>query len=319
MEYKEIKGLSLPASKVVLGCDSLPFRQGEDVSSLIDGCLALGVNVFDSAHKYGGSEKALGTYFASHHNRDKVIIISKACHPTPEGKSTLNPETLRLQIEESLSYLGYIDIFFLHRDDPSMDLEAMLMILNEYKEKGKIKIYGGSNWTSSRIEEANQLARKHNWAPFMVSSPHYSLANWEHDPWGGVVSLTGKEQEKERHYYLTNQMPLFTYSPLARGFLSGRIHYASYEQDKAILKKDALSSYDYLDNKERLHRVELLAQSKNTDVPSIALAYLFASPLNLFPIIGTTNVLRMKHDIEAMKIKLTKDERDYLNLDADKM
>jgi aryl-alcohol dehydrogenase-like predicted oxidoreductase len=319
MEYQKIDGLTLPLSKVVLGCDSLPFRNGGDVTSLIDGCLSLGINVFDSAHKYGASEKVLGSYFSSHHNRDKVIIISKACHPTPNGESTLNPETLRSSIEESLSLLGYIDIFFLHRDDPSMDLEAMLSVLNEYKEKGKIKIYGGSNWTSSRIEEANQLAKKHNWAPFKVSSPHYSLANWEHDPWGGVVSLTGASQKKERDYYLENQMPLFTYSPLARGYLSGRIHFSSYEEEKLILKKDALTAYDSPRNKERLRRCELLANQKQTDVPSIALAYLFSSPLNVFPIIGTTNGERMKHDIEAMKIKLTKEERAYLNLDADKM
>lgn len=319
MEYQKIKGLTIPLSKVVLGCDSLPFRNGEDVSPLIDGCLSLGINVFDSAHKYGASERMLGSYFSSHHNRDKVIIISKACHSTPDGKSTLNPEILRSSIEESLSYLGYIDIFFLHRDDVSMNLEEMLSILNEYKERGKIKIYGGSNWTSNRIEEANQLAKKHNWAPFMVSSPHYSLANWEHDPWGGVVSLTGVSQRKERDYYLENQMPLFTYSPLARGYLSGRIHFSNYDEEKLILKKDALWAYDSIDNKARLRRCELLASQKQTDVPSIALAYLFSSPLNLFPIIGTTNVERMKHNIEASEIKLTKEERAYLNLDADKM
>jgi aryl-alcohol dehydrogenase-like predicted oxidoreductase len=319
MEYQKINGLSLPLSRVVLGCDSLPFRNGDDVTSLIDGCLSLGINVFDSAHKYGQSEKVLGSYFSSSHNRDKVIIISKACHPTPDGKSTLNPETLRSSIEESLSLLGYIDIFFLHRDDVSMNLEEMLSILNEYKEKGKIKIYGGSNWTSSRIEEANQLAKKHNWAPFMVSSPHYSLANWEKDPWGGVVSLTGTSQKKERDYYLENQMPLFTYSPLARGFLSGRIHSSNYKEEKLILKKDALYAYDAKDNEERLRRCELLANKKQTDVPSIALAYLFSSPLNLFPIIGSTNLERIKYDIDALKIKLAKPERDYLNLDADKM
>lgn len=314
MEYKAIKGVKIPISRIVLGCDSLPFHTGEGLDELLEGSLKLGINAFDTAHKYGNSERLISQYINTHHLREKVVVISKACHPTKDRQSTLNPTTLRKEIEESLSYFGYLDIFLLHRDDTTMDLKEMLSILNEYREQGKIRVYGVSNWKSARIAEANEIAAKEGYAPFMVSNPHYSLAEWIHDPWGGVVSLSGESNINERKFYIDDQMPVFAYSPLGRGYLSGRVRSEHYEEDKRSLSNDALFSYDDPRNKERLRRCELLAKEKGTDVPSIALAFLFSSPMNVFAIIGSTNLKRLEDDAKALEVHLSEEEMDYLDL-----
>ena len=319
MKYQTINGLDKPLSRLVLGCDSLPFHEGNDVSSLLEGMMELGINVFDTAHKYGNSEKLIGSFISSKGCREKVVIITKGCHPTKEGKSTLTTSILRSEIEQSFLDLNtdYIDIYLLHRDDPNMDLKGMLSVLNEYHQAGKIRMYGGSNWTAKRIEEANSICQKEGYAPFMASSPNYSLAEWENDPWGGVVSLSGASGAKEREFYEKTGMPVFAYSPLARGFLSGRVNSSDLETGKALLKKDAIVSYWSENNIERLKKAELLAKKKSTDVPSIALAYLLSSSIDVFPIIGTTNVSRMARNIKALDIILSEGEREYLNLERD--
>lgn len=319
MLYQKCFGLDKPLSRLVLGCDSLPFHEGNDISALLDGVRGLGVNVFDTAHKYGNSEKLIGNYLASRGCREEVIIITKGCHPTKERKSTLNKERLRLEIEQSLTDLrtDHIDIYLLHRDDLKMDLKGMLSVLDEYHKKGKITIYGGSNWTTKRIEKANEICHENGFAPFMASSPNYSLAEWEHDPWGGVVSLSGKNKEGEIEYYEKTKMPLFVYSPLARGFFSGRVKTSDLEEGKKILKQDAITSYWSENNIERLRRAELLGRAKGCPVPIIALSYLLSSPLCLFPIIGTTSVSRMEENAKALEVHLSQKEREYLNLERE--
>ena len=318
MRTARIPGLDKDLSRIVLGCDSDPFRKGEDLDEFIDGALKAGLNVFDTAHKYGDSELVIGHYLKNHPEmRDKMVIISKGCHPVL-GVSRLTPAVLQPELDASFGRLGtdYIDIYFLHRDDHKADLKGLLTILDKYHKAGKIGIYGGSNWRSDRIEEANRIAKENGFAPFMASSPNYSLAIWEKDPWGGgegCVSVNEKGNTKEYDYYKKTQMPIFTYSSLARGFLTGRVTYENFKEEKKNLKLDCRIPYESKENLERLKRAEELAKKHGCTVSQISLAYLLAQPLKVFPIVATTNLDRLKSNLASCDITLSQEEVDYLS------
>ena len=162
MEYIKLDGINNEISRIAFGCAIEPMLAGENVHELLDACVDMGITTFDTAENYGLSEVSLGNWMRDRKNRDKLVIISKGCHPY-DGKDRVNPEELIKDIEDSFKRLGtdYIDIYFMHRDDLKIEVGPMVEILNEYHKKGKIGAFGGSNWTHERIEEANMYAKEH--------------------------------------------------------------------------------------------------------------------------------------------------------------
>ena len=148
----------------------------------------------------------------------------------------VNEKEMRKDLKKSLEELktDYIDIYMLHRDDPDTDVAVAVETFNAMHEEGNIGAFGASNWTHTRIEEANEYAYKHNLIPFSVSSPNFCLARQIEDPWGGgCVNISGPENQEARAWYEKNQMPVIAYASLGRGFFSGRMksEYADHASD----------------------------------------------------------------------------------------
>lgn len=208
-------------SRLVLGCADLKD------TALLDAALDAGVNTFDTAHVYGGSEALLGRWLKGR-DLSRLVIETKGCHPGPLHPDRVTPACLRKDVETSLRRLGVdcIDLFLLHRDSRRAEVGEIVETLNDLRKQGKLRAFGGSNWTAERIQEANDYAAAHGLAPFTVSSPHFGLACQIGDPWGGgagCVTLTGKGQEKERVWYRESGTAVLAFSSLARGLLSGKI------------------------------------------------------------------------------------------------
>lgn len=318
MEYRTIDGIDQPLSRIVFGCAIEPMLKGEDVNYLLDAVADMGITVFDTAENYGLSEASLGRWMRERKNREKLVIISKGCHPY--GKDRVTPEDMKNDIEQSFERLGtdYIDIYFLHRDDHKIDPGIMVEVLNEYYKKGKIRAFGGSNWTAERIELANTYAKEHGLQPFTVSSPNFGLADQIGDPFGGgdgCVTISGPEHARDRAWYLANQMPVFAYSSLGRGFFSGRVKSDAPEEAKNVIDEFAVKGYCYQENFERLRRVEELAKEKQCSVPQMALAWVLAQKLNVFPLVSARNPKRMQDNLAALSINLTEKEQKWLNLE----
>jgi aryl-alcohol dehydrogenase-like predicted oxidoreductase len=149
---------------------------------------------------------------------------------------------------------GFLDLYILHRDDPSRPVGPIVEVLNELHEAGMIGLFGGSNWTIARVLEANRYAAEHGLKPFSAVSPNYSLGVLERDPWGGSVTLSGAQGTEYREWLAQNQMLVFTYSSISRGFFSGK-----YDPDSGLAIEDCLppspiKEYDSPANRERLRR-----------------------------------------------------------------
>jgi aryl-alcohol dehydrogenase-like predicted oxidoreductase len=225
MKYKRLDFLDREVSNIILGTMPLFSGKAEDHFEHLDMAWEMGCNIFDSAIGYGDSEITIGKWMKARNNRKDIVLITKGCHPNMYRKR-VTPYDIASDLHDSLARIGtdYIDIYLLHRDDLEQPVGPIVEELNKHFRSGKIRSFGGSNWTHQRLQEANDYAKEHGLEPFRVSSPNYSLAEQACEPWApGCVTVSGPEGEEARAWYADNQMPVFAYSSLARGFFSGRV------------------------------------------------------------------------------------------------
>jgi len=321
MEYGTIPGVNKPVARLVLGSMFVGTLERERCFALLDDVFALGGNTFDTAHVYAGgnSERLLGEWMESRGNREQVVILTKGCHHNADRRR-VTPFDLASDLFDSLARLRthYVDIYVLHRDDPTVPVGPIVEALNEHHAAGRIRAFGGSNWSHQRIAEANAYAEAHGLVPFTVSSPNYGLADQIEDPWGGgCVTLSGPANAEARAWYARNQMPVFAYSSLARGLFSGRITRENFPEMRATLDNACLKAYCHEPNFQRLDRAFILAREKGLTVPQIALAFILQSPLNVFPLVGAVSKKEFEENIAALYVTLTPEERAWLDLEAD--
>ncbi|MBT3602913.1 MAG: aldo/keto reductase [Candidatus Latescibacteria bacterium] len=313
MVYGHIEGVDKPISRILQGTS----EQEQAEESLLDGVFELGVNAFDSAHVYGHgkSESMVGQWIESRGIRDKVVILTKGAHHSGDRKR-VTPFDITSELHDSLArfHTNFIDIYILHRDDPTQEVGPIVEVLNEHKAAGRIGVFGGSNWAISRIQKANEYAYKHNLQPFTVSSPNYTMAEQVKTPWDDCVTISGPKNEDSRAWYAEQKMALFTWSSMAQGFWSGRFTRNTFDAYKSNLLHSCIEAYAYEQNFTRLDRAQELAEEKGVSIPHIALAFIFNQPLNIFSLIGVYHPDECKTNIEALNLKLTQTELDWLDL-----
>ncbi len=296
------------------------FQFGGDGNALLDEVFALGINSFDLARNYMLSERSMGNWISARGNRDKIVILSKCSHPSLFGRPRITEEDIRKDFIKSLQNLqtDYIDIYLFHRDNENIDVDLAVEMMNALHSEGKIGAFGASNWMHQRIEQANEYAYKHNLIPFSVSSPNFGLARQVDDPWGGgCVTVSGEENADARKWYVKNQMPVIAYSSLGRGFFSGKLTSKTRDNVGSLLDDAAIKGYVSNDNFERLARCEQLAVKYGVNVAQIAMAWIFKSEMNVFAVVSASSAERMKQNIDALSIPLTKTECEYLNLETE--
>lgn len=318
MQYGSLKGIEKKVSRLVQGTIMLMMDQLEEGIDLMDMAFAHGVTAFDSAHVYGGgqTERVFGEWMQRRGNREEVVLMTKGCHHNADRKR-VTPFDLTADLFDSLARLktDYIDLYVLHRDDPDVPVGPIVEILNTHLEAGRIRAFGGSNWTHQRIAEANAFAESHGLVPFSVSSPNYGLAEQVNNPWGpGCVSLSGPQEAEARAWYQANQMPVFSYSSIGRGFFSGRVKSNEPAASKDVIDSVAEYAYAHPVNFKRLERAEILAAQRGVSVPQIAIAYILSSPLNVFPLVASYNAQEMQDNLKSFDVQLSQAEWEWLDL-----
>ncbi len=321
MEYADLPGVEKPVSRLVLGTMIVNTDAMEESARLLDDAVELGYTTLDTAHVYGGgnSERAIGQWMAERGNRDQVVILSKGAHHNADRRR-VTPFDIAADLHDSLARLRVetIDIYLLHRDDPAVPVRPIVEALNEHHAAGRIRAFGGSNWSHQRIAEANEYAEAHGLVPFAVSSPNFSLAAQLEDPWGGgSVTLSGPENAEARAWYRESRMAVFAWSSLARGLFSGRVSRANFDAVKDALDGACRRAYCHEENFRRLDRVRILAEEKGLSVPQVALAWVLNQPLNVFPIIGAASRAELEANLAAAQVDLCPTELAWLNLERE--
>jgi aryl-alcohol dehydrogenase-like predicted oxidoreductase len=320
MKYGAVPGLDKQISRLVQGTVPVSSKKKDESFALLDGVLEAGGNAFDTAHIYGGGdpERVFGEWLKDRGARGRVVILAKGCHHNQDRKR-VTPHDIAADLHDSLARMQveYVDLYVLHRDDPSVPVGPIVEALNHWKSEGLIRAFGGSNWSWERIREANEYAAQRGITPFACASPNFSLADQVQEPWAECLTISGPRNEEARDWYREQNLPIFAWSSLAGGFFSGRITRENKQSFEEYYMKLAVDCYASEENFRRLDRAKELAEGRGKSVTQIALAWVMSQPLNLFALVGCNTPEEYRANAEALEIELTARELDYLDLRAD--
>lgn len=315
-----VPDVPVPISHLVLGTVRFSTDNPEFWFELLDRYVSVGGNVIDTARLYGTSEIVVGNWMAQRGNRPNLILTTKGGHGTEHKLPEEDFEAIiEQELTESLGRLqtDSVDFYWLHRDNEEMPVGRILDCLNAHLQAGRIRAFGGSNWTTDRVDEANAYAGQHGLRGFSGVSNNMSLAVQPEPFYPGLIT-TGPE---EAEWHRQTGIPLFAWSSQARGFFGRRIEPEMREQmdaiDDAVLRR-MVEVYGTDDNFERLRRCEELAE-KRTDCTAnrVALAWLLKQPCPVLPIIGPLTMEELDDSLLAASLELSDQELDWLDLRTD--
>jgi aryl-alcohol dehydrogenase-like predicted oxidoreductase len=268
MQKRKLGNQGLEVSAIGLGCMGMsfsyyPFPEKKDVINLIHQAVAQGVNFFDTAEVYGPytNEELVGEALESY--KGKVVIATKFGFNIRDGKmvgTNSKPEQIRKAVEGSLKRLRVdtIDLLYQHRVDPNVPIEEVAGTVKDLIKEGKAKYFGLSE------AGAQTIRRAHVEQPISALQSEYSLWTRQHEK---EIIPTIEELG----------IGLVAYSPLGKGFLTGKIDAVTKFQDGDF--RNTLPRFTEearKANQDLLDLINQFAQQKNATTAQIALAWVLA-------------------------------------------
>jgi aryl-alcohol dehydrogenase-like predicted oxidoreductase len=305
MKTRKLGSQGLEVSAEGLGCMGMSefYGQADEGEAIrtIHRALELGVKLLDTADAYGpfANERLVGGAIAG--RRDEVVLATKFGIVRGENGERLgvrgDAEYVRQACERSLQRLGVdtIDLYYQHRVDKTVEIEETVGAMKELVEAGKVRYLGLSEASPDTIRRANAVH------PISALQTEYSL--WSRDPEDRILP-TVRELG----------IGFVAYSPLGRGFLSGRFHSPDdFEEGDFRKHHPRFQGENFQKNLELVERVKEIAGEKGVSASQLALAWVMAQGDDIVPIPGTTRVKNLEENVAAAEIELT--EEDLQRLD----
>jgi aryl-alcohol dehydrogenase-like predicted oxidoreductase len=314
MQKRKLGNSNLEVSALGLGCMGMSFSYGppkdkQEMITLIRAAVERGVTFFDTAEVYGPyiNEELVGEALAPF--RGQVVIATKfgwKIDPKAErGLAGLDsrPEHIKQVAEGSLKRLKIdaIDLFYQHRVDPDVPIEDVAGALKDLIKEGKVKHFGLSEAAAKTIRRAHAVQ------PVTAVQSEYSL--WWRRPEEEVLPAVEELG-----------IGFVPYSPLGKGFLTGRINEDTKFDSTDF--RNIIPRFTPEARKANQALVDLLAkigERKKARPAQIALAWLLAQKLWIVPIPGTTKLDRLDENIGAVAVELTPDDLREIESAASKI
>jgi aryl-alcohol dehydrogenase-like predicted oxidoreductase len=298
VELVVLGGSGLRVSRVGLGCNNFGGRIDFDATrAVVDAALEAGVTFFDTAAVYGNggdSERFLGEILES--RRDTVVLATKFGWGQERGDGS--PEAVRRSLDESLERLrtDYVDLYYLHKPDPTTPIAETLGALDELVRAGTVRAIGCSNASAEQLSEADTVAREEGLTPFTVLQNHYSVIRRGDDE--DVLPLC---RELGVSY--------IPYFPLASGLLTGKYHRGEPAPDGTRLAGREIEDEQF----EMVEACTAFAEERGYSLHELAICALASTPGVGSIIAGATKPEQVRANAAAAAAwRLDRDELDAL-------
>lgn len=320
MKTYKIEPFRVPVSAIGLGTMIFHPDSQERDFALLDTFVENGGTYIDTAEIYGAveehgySESVIGAWLKARPGmRDRIILATKGlvtgfCPELHPGGAIIDPAGIKRAIQGSLERLqtSSLDIWMFHRDRPETPVDELVDALDEEVRAGRIKAYGASNWSVQRMQAAIAYARQSGRAEMIGASPNFSLAK-ANEPFWPDTTVTGDE---DRTWFARNNFLLVAWSALGRGFFA-----RAREDDRS--DADLVRVYYSPENFERKRRAEALGGFLGMNMFEISLAYVINQPFPVVALAGSQTIDEVASSTRAGSLKLTDDQRDWLDLTSD--
>ena len=308
MRRISISNIGKPVSVIALGTDG--FGVGKSVAAseaLLDAYVAAGGNVIDSARMYGDGvcEQVVGSWMQARGNRGELVISTKGGFPGKGGTPRLDRESLMSDLNASLAALQteFIDIWWLHRDDPTRPVRDIMDTLNEMVGSGKVGCVGASNWSAERIREANAYAAENGLHGFAGDQPQWSLARQVVNP-DPTLQIMGDDLYR---LHRETGMLCMPFSAQAKGYLAKLLG-----GGEATLSPKAKDRFHFPENIAVAEHVAELCRELGCAPAAMSLAWLTNQPFPTLPIISARDEKQLLESLAAGDILLSREQADTL-------
>lgn len=297
----KIHNTELRVSEVSLGTAAFgDARTREESYALMDVYRDQGGNFLDTALVYGdwgpepaSSEKIVGEWLKMRGLRNEIVISTKGCHPLAQSMEVprVGAEYIAADVEKSLQHLqtDWIDLYFLHRDDPKVPIAEIMEALEEQVHKGNIRYYGFSNWQLDRIKEAASYAKNHGYRGFTCNQCMYALTDVNPEARHDLVLLDAATYD----YQKETQLSFMAYMCLAGGYFGKKMQGRPVSEGQRVY-------YDYGANEALLAQLQAL-EKEGLSANDMMLQYVKQMAFPSVAIVGCSKTEQLVECMEGMR------------------
>jgi len=280
---------------------SHPWTLEEEQSRpLIKQAVEAGINFFDTSNSYsdGTSEEIVGRALKDFTRREEIVVATKVFFPMREDPNArgLSRKSIMTEIDASLRRLGmdYVDLYQIHRWDPTTPIEETLEALHDVIKSGKARYIGASSMFAWQFSKALYEADLLNLTRFVSMQNHYNLIN--------------REEEREMLPLCASEgIGVIPWSPLARGRLTRDWNETTKRTETDEVGKKLYNSAVESDHRV-IERVAEVADKRGVSRAQVALAWLLSKPVVTAPIVGASKPNHLNDAVMALSLKLSEDE-----------
>jgi aryl-alcohol dehydrogenase-like predicted oxidoreductase len=310
MQYRRLGRTGVQVSGLALGAmnfGAIGRTTQDEVTALVDAAIEGGINLIDTADAYSGgqSEEMVGHAIAG--RRDDIVLATKATMPMGDERNHRGGSRrwLLTALDDSLRRLGvdHVDLFQIHRWDPTTSDEETLSALTDLQRAGKIRYFGSSNFPAYRLVEAQWAARDHHLSRYVTEQPSYSILQ------RGVETHVLPVTERYG-------LGVLAWSPLASGWLSGAVR-AGHDiaTSRATFMPQRFDT-TIASNRAKLDAVEQLAKvadQAGLTLVQLALGFVTAHPAVTSAIIGPRTPEHLRSQLDAADTVLSGELLDAID------
>lgn len=308
MRREKLQNTELELSCICYGTANFGEKLTKEEAFLIlDAFYEGGGNFIDTANIYcrwvpgltNSSEQYIGEWLKTRNAYNHMVVATKGGHfelrlPVV---SRINKEEIKKDIDESLLTLGIdtIDFYWLHRDNPHMEIAEIIDIMEEFVKEGKIRYYGASNYSEQRMEEALHYAKQKGVQGFNAVSNQWSMASVNPGANGNPDQTLVIMDDSYYQWHKKTKMTMIPYSSSANGFFQ--------KMEQGLFISDSVkAAYENERNFKIYQDLCKIKEQTGISVYTLSIAWLLNQPFQVFPVASVSKIEQLKDFLAAGEI-----------------